>query len=165
MFSYCLKRITTTYNVLSPEWPCIMEWLLSYGHHRKTRSVTVFLVSVLVWQVLCVPVCVTSIKPFHLFFSDPTELYTWGNNINFTLGHGSQQSKHHPELIDMFPRCGIYIKQVKSLVIVVIKVIHLLFSCNCIIHMFTIVIFPSLRKSYYTPPPPPFCEWFIFSHV
>ncbi|XP_073445780.1 inhibitor of Bruton tyrosine kinase isoform X2 [Dendrobates tinctorius] len=43
--------------------------------------------------------------------SDPTELYTWGNNINFTLGHSNQQSKHHPELVDMFPRCGIYIKQ------------------------------------------------------
>lgn len=52
-------------------------------------------------------------RPSHIVFqaSDPTELYTWGNNINFTLGHGSQQSKHHPELIDMFPRCGIYIKQ------------------------------------------------------
>ncbi|KAG9493705.1 hypothetical protein GDO78_001529 [Eleutherodactylus coqui] len=52
-------------------------------------------------------------RPPHIVFqaSDPTELYTWGNNINFTLGHGSQQSKHHPELVDMFPRCGIYIKQ------------------------------------------------------
>ncbi|XP_063772958.1 inhibitor of Bruton tyrosine kinase isoform X2 [Pseudophryne corroboree] len=53
-------------------------------------------------------------RPSHIVFqtSDPTELYTWGNNINFTLGHGSQQSKHHPELVDMFPRSGIYIKQV-----------------------------------------------------
>ncbi|XP_053566453.1 inhibitor of Bruton tyrosine kinase [Bombina bombina] len=52
-------------------------------------------------------------RPSHIVFksSDPTELYTWGNNINFTLGHGSQQSKHHPELVDMFPRSGIYIKQ------------------------------------------------------
>ncbi|XP_056421935.1 inhibitor of Bruton tyrosine kinase isoform X2 [Hyla sarda] len=52
-------------------------------------------------------------RPSHIVFqaSDPTELYTWGNNINFTLGHGNQQSKHHPELVDMFPRCGIYIKQ------------------------------------------------------
>ncbi|MEE6476398.1 hypothetical protein FKM82_011060 [Ascaphus truei] len=49
----------------------------------------------------------------HIVFktSDPTELYTWGNNINFTLGHGGQQSKHHPELVDMFPRSGVYIKQ------------------------------------------------------
>ncbi|CAH2249161.1 inhibitor of Bruton tyrosine kinase isoform X1 [Pelobates cultripes] len=53
-------------------------------------------------------------RPSHIVFkiSDPTELYTWGNNINFTLGHGNQQSKHHPELVDMFPRTGIYIKQV-----------------------------------------------------
>ncbi|KAM8954443.1 inhibitor of Bruton tyrosine kinase [Pelodytes ibericus] len=53
-------------------------------------------------------------RPSHIVFknSDLTELYTWGNNINFTLGHGSQQSKHHPELVDMFPRSGVYIKQV-----------------------------------------------------
>ncbi|XP_067841019.1 inhibitor of Bruton tyrosine kinase isoform X1 [Heptranchias perlo] len=44
--------------------------------------------------------------------TDPTEVYTWGNNTNFTLGHGSQQSKHHPELVDFFPRAGVYIKQV-----------------------------------------------------
>ncbi|NXE51992.1 IBTK kinase, partial [Casuarius casuarius] len=44
--------------------------------------------------------------------TDPTEVYTWGNNINFTLGHGGQQSKHHPELVDLFPRNGVYIKQV-----------------------------------------------------
>ncbi|KAG8444841.1 hypothetical protein GDO86_009844 [Hymenochirus boettgeri] len=52
-------------------------------------------------------------RPSHVVFqtSDPTELYTWGNNVNFTLGHGSQQSKHHPEQVDMFPRSGIYIKQ------------------------------------------------------
>lgn len=46
------------------------------------------------------------------FIADPTEVYTWGNNINFTLGHGGQQSKHHPELVDLFPRNSIYIKQV-----------------------------------------------------
>ncbi|KAM4772213.1 inhibitor of Bruton tyrosine kinase [Rhinophrynus dorsalis] len=52
-------------------------------------------------------------RPSYVVFktSDPTELYTWGNNINFTLGHGTQQSKHHPEVVDMFPRSGVYIKQ------------------------------------------------------
>lgn len=40
------------------------------------------------------------------------EVYTWGNNRNFTLGHGGQQGKHHPELVDLFPRNGVYIKQV-----------------------------------------------------
>lgn len=53
-------------------------------------------------------------RPAHVVFknTDPTDVYTWGNNINFTLGHGSQQSKHHPELVDLFPRNGVYIKQV-----------------------------------------------------
>uniref|UniRef100_A0A7M4FC26 Inhibitor of Bruton tyrosine kinase n=1 Tax=Crocodylus porosus TaxID=8502 RepID=A0A7M4FC26_CROPO len=53
-------------------------------------------------------------RPAYVIFkkTDPTEVYTWGNNINFTLGHGGQQSKHHPELIDLFPRNGLYIKQV-----------------------------------------------------
>ncbi|XP_028578685.2 inhibitor of Bruton tyrosine kinase isoform X3 [Podarcis muralis] len=53
-------------------------------------------------------------RPAHVIFknTDPTDVYTWGNNINFTLGHGGQQSKHHPELVDLFPRNGVYIKQV-----------------------------------------------------
>ncbi|KAG2468233.1 IBTK kinase, partial [Polypterus senegalus] len=53
-------------------------------------------------------------RPYHLTFknTDPTEVYTWGNNTNFTLGHGNQQSKYHPELVDIFPRTGVYIKQV-----------------------------------------------------
>ncbi|XP_064025549.1 inhibitor of Bruton tyrosine kinase isoform X1 [Pogoniulus pusillus] len=53
-------------------------------------------------------------RPIHVVFkkTDPTEVYTWGSNINFTLGHGGQQGKHHPELVDLFPRNGVYIKQV-----------------------------------------------------
>ncbi|KAE8603105.1 hypothetical protein XENTR_v10014218 [Xenopus tropicalis] len=53
-------------------------------------------------------------RPPHIIFktSDPTEVYTWGDNVNFTLGHGTQQSKHHPELLETFPRSGVYIKQV-----------------------------------------------------
>uniref|UniRef100_A0A8C2SYE3 Inhibitor of Bruton tyrosine kinase n=1 Tax=Coturnix japonica TaxID=93934 RepID=A0A8C2SYE3_COTJA len=53
-------------------------------------------------------------RPVHVVFkkTDLTEVYTWGNNINFTLGHGGQQSKHHPELVDLFPRNSVYIKQV-----------------------------------------------------
>nr|XP_015211679.1 PREDICTED: inhibitor of Bruton tyrosine kinase [Lepisosteus oculatus] len=53
-------------------------------------------------------------RPAHVVFrnSDPTEVYTWGNNTNFTLGHGNQQSKHHPEPVDLFSRTGVYIKQV-----------------------------------------------------
>ncbi|KAF6114175.1 inhibitor of Bruton tyrosine kinase [Phyllostomus discolor] len=57
-------------------------------------------------------------RPTHVVFknTDPTDVYTWGDNTNFTLGHGSQNSKHHPELVDLFSRSGIYIKQVPRLV-------------------------------------------------
>ncbi|XP_077018441.1 inhibitor of Bruton tyrosine kinase isoform X2 [Tamandua tetradactyla] len=53
-------------------------------------------------------------RPTHVVFknSDPTDVYTWGDNTNFTLGHGSQNSKHHPEMVDLFSRSGVYIKQV-----------------------------------------------------
>ena len=43
---------------------------------------------------------------------DPTEVYTWGNNTNFSLGHGNQESRQHPEIVDVFARSGVYIKQV-----------------------------------------------------
>ncbi|XP_072535963.1 inhibitor of Bruton tyrosine kinase [Salminus brasiliensis] len=53
-------------------------------------------------------------RPAHVVFqsSDPTEVYTWGNNTNFSLGHGNQESRHHPEIVDFFARTGVYIKQV-----------------------------------------------------
>uniref|UniRef100_A0A671FLR5 Inhibitor of Bruton tyrosine kinase n=1 Tax=Rhinolophus ferrumequinum TaxID=59479 RepID=A0A671FLR5_RHIFE len=53
-------------------------------------------------------------RPTHVVFksTDPTDVYTWGDNTNFTLGHGSQNSKYHPELVDLFSRSGVYIKQV-----------------------------------------------------
>ncbi|KAM6995634.1 inhibitor of Bruton tyrosine kinase [Tautogolabrus adspersus] len=53
-------------------------------------------------------------RPSHVIFknSDPTEVYTWGNNTNFSLGHGNQESRQHPELVDVFARTGVYIKQV-----------------------------------------------------
>ncbi|KFO30398.1 Inhibitor of Bruton tyrosine kinase [Fukomys damarensis] len=53
-------------------------------------------------------------RPTHVVFksTDPTDVYTWGDNTNFTLGHGGQNSKHHPELVDLFSRSGVYIKQV-----------------------------------------------------
>ncbi|KAJ8290893.1 hypothetical protein GJAV_G00018920 [Gymnothorax javanicus] len=53
-------------------------------------------------------------RPGHVVFrnSDPTEVYTWGNNTNFTLGHGNQESRHHPEIVDVFARTGVYVRQV-----------------------------------------------------
>lgn len=58
----------------------------------------------------------SSVSVFYncVFFliTDPTEVYTWGNNTNFSLGHGNQESRQHPELVDVFARTGVYIKQV-----------------------------------------------------
>ncbi|XP_077432250.1 inhibitor of Bruton tyrosine kinase isoform X2 [Vanacampus margaritifer] len=53
-------------------------------------------------------------RPPHIVFknADPTDVYTWGNNTNFSLGHGNQESRQHPELVDVFARTGVYIKQV-----------------------------------------------------
>ncbi|KAM4633285.1 inhibitor of Bruton tyrosine kinase isoform 2-T2 [Polymixia lowei] len=53
-------------------------------------------------------------RPTHVVFknADPTEVYTWGNNTNFSLGHGNQESRQYPELVDVFARTGVYIKQV-----------------------------------------------------
>lgn len=61
-------------------------------------------------------------RPTHVVFkdTDPTEVYTWGDNTNFTLGHGSQNSKHHPELLDLFSRSGVYVKQVFSGIVCVL---------------------------------------------
>uniref|UniRef100_A0A673KFU0 Inhibitor of Bruton tyrosine kinase-like n=1 Tax=Sinocyclocheilus rhinocerous TaxID=307959 RepID=A0A673KFU0_9TELE len=53
-------------------------------------------------------------RPAHIVFrnTDPTEVYTWGSNTNFSLGHGNQESRHHPEIVDLFSRSRIYVKQV-----------------------------------------------------
>ncbi|XP_071254097.1 inhibitor of Bruton tyrosine kinase-like isoform X1 [Salvelinus alpinus] len=53
-------------------------------------------------------------RPAHVVFTktDPTEVYTWGSNTNFSLGHGNQESRHHPEIVDLFARTGVYVKQV-----------------------------------------------------
>ncbi|KAK7886467.1 hypothetical protein WMY93_026088 [Mugilogobius chulae] len=53
-------------------------------------------------------------RPAHVVYekSDPTEVYTWGYNTNFSLGHGNQESRQHPEIVDVFARTGVYIKQV-----------------------------------------------------
>lgn len=56
--------------------------------------------------------CVCVFKCVFSPVTDPTEVYTWGNNTNFSLGHGNQESRQHPELVDVFARTGVYIKQV-----------------------------------------------------
>uniref|UniRef100_A0A8D3DEL6 Inhibitor of Bruton tyrosine kinase n=1 Tax=Scophthalmus maximus TaxID=52904 RepID=A0A8D3DEL6_SCOMX len=63
---------------------------------------------------LSVPDLTMKDRPTHVVFkpTDPTEVYTWGINTNFSLGHGNQESRQHPELVDVFARTGVYIKQV-----------------------------------------------------
>uniref|UniRef100_A0A8C2I4C0 Inhibitor of Bruton agammaglobulinemia tyrosine kinase n=1 Tax=Cyprinus carpio TaxID=7962 RepID=A0A8C2I4C0_CYPCA len=53
-------------------------------------------------------------RPAHVVFrnTDPTEVYTWGSNTNFSLGHGNQESRQHPEIVDLFSRSRTYVKQV-----------------------------------------------------
>lgn len=40
------------------------------------------------------------------------DVYTWGDNSNFTLGHGNEQRKKYPEMIESFRKKGVSIKQV-----------------------------------------------------
>ena len=42
----------------------------------------------------------------------PSEVYTWGDNINLTLGHGKEQRRGHPEVVDEFRRNGVSVKEV-----------------------------------------------------
>ena len=44
---------------------------------------------------------------------NPTQVYTWGTNTNFTLGHGNQQSRGQPELLEELAKNSISIKQVR----------------------------------------------------
>lgn len=62
-----------------------------------------------VWWRQC---CGCACDCVFFLITDPTEVYTWGNNTNFSLGHGNQESRQHPELVDVFARTGVYIKQV-----------------------------------------------------
>ncbi|PIK34253.1 putative inhibitor of Bruton tyrosine kinase-like [Apostichopus japonicus] len=53
-------------------------------------------------------------KPPHIDFSvdNPCDVYTWGSNSNFTLGHSNQQSRLSPDVVDEFLRVKVHIKQV-----------------------------------------------------
>ncbi|XP_077869618.1 inhibitor of Bruton tyrosine kinase-like [Saccoglossus kowalevskii] len=53
-------------------------------------------------------------RPAYVEFqpTGPTDVYTWGTNANFTLGHSNQQSRKHPDLVEEFAKKSISIKQV-----------------------------------------------------
>ncbi|XP_078617531.1 inhibitor of Bruton tyrosine kinase-like [Branchiostoma floridae x Branchiostoma japonicum] len=44
--------------------------------------------------------------------TDPADAYSWGTNTNFTLGHGSQQSRQHPEPVEHLFKEGVSVAQV-----------------------------------------------------
>ncbi|KAL3883749.1 hypothetical protein ACJMK2_029983 [Sinanodonta woodiana] len=44
--------------------------------------------------------------------SDPSEIFTWGDNSNFTLGHSTENRRCGPEPVDEFRKLGISIRQV-----------------------------------------------------
>ena len=43
---------------------------------------------------------------------DRHEVYTWGDNSNFTLGHTSEHRRAGPEVVDEFRKLGVNLKQV-----------------------------------------------------
>ena len=45
----------------------------------------------------------------------PSQVYTWGSNANFTLGHGRGQSRSQPDIVDQLKKDEQSIKQVRVL--------------------------------------------------
>ncbi|CAN7986704.1 unnamed protein product [Ixodes hexagonus] len=45
--------------------------------------------------------------------SDPSEVYVWGSNKNFSLGLASEQSPKYPEILEAFRRDGVSIQKVE----------------------------------------------------
>ncbi|KAL8560153.1 hypothetical protein ACOMHN_021648 [Nucella lapillus] len=52
-------------------------------------------------------------RPRHLSFDmkERNEVYSWGDNTNLTLGHGSEQHRSAPEVVDTFRRLSVSVKQ------------------------------------------------------
>lgn len=48
--------------------------------------------------------------------SDPTELFVWGSNDNYTLGSTTQQTRPVPEQLEFFRKNNTRIMQVKHVV-------------------------------------------------
>lgn len=64
------------------------------------------------WVRYLTPSRLTYFMPSALSGGDPSEVYTWGANDNFTLGQGNPKGRKLPEPIDFFVKRRIYIKQV-----------------------------------------------------
>ncbi|KAH3735613.1 hypothetical protein DPMN_042148 [Dreissena polymorpha] len=55
---------------------------------------------------------VTGVPPPAYTLSDRHEVFTWGDNSNFTLGHGSEQRRQTPEVVDIFRKQQKGIRQI-----------------------------------------------------
>lgn len=54
----------------------------------------------------------TGITPAVYDLKDRHEVYTWGDNSNFTLGHTSEHRRSGPEVVDEFRKLGVNLKQI-----------------------------------------------------
>ena len=62
--------------------------------------------------------CVLCDNFFFFFLKDyPLELFTWGSNTNFTLGHRDESTRQVPELLENVQREGkVWIKEVHIII-------------------------------------------------
>ncbi|CAB3251779.1 unnamed protein product [Arctia plantaginis] len=61
--------------------------------------------------------------------NQPSEVYVWGNNSNYTLGTGTQQERATPELLTCFNRANTYVKQENDLITYVWNHIMIKYEC------------------------------------
>ncbi|KAK3098977.1 hypothetical protein FSP39_024899 [Pinctada imbricata] len=57
-------------------------------------------------------------RPHHVSFSDTdqNEVFSWGDNTNFTLGHSTELGKSFPEAVEAFRKSSISVRNVPNLV-------------------------------------------------
>ena len=41
---------------------------------------------------------------YMIFLAKSFDVYSWGRNSNFTLGHGDDKERNTPEILDVFAR-------------------------------------------------------------
>lgn len=62
----------------------------------------------------------------------PSEVYVWGSNSNYTLGTGTQQQRNTPELLTYFSRNNLSVKQVGKMIRYFIFELVLMVNMNLI---------------------------------
>lgn len=72
------------------------------------------------WYNLLICYILYYAKPYYVIRYPPQtlnnvyggEVYAWGSNDNYTLGIGNEQARSYPDLLDIFRKGDIFIKQV-----------------------------------------------------